>query len=112
MNTRRRSDLDGIAWAYDEVFHHELPAALSRYFTAGTSPRSTMSRAIAATADVLAVLIVDLLERWDHLDEYDRSFHVLLYLDIFGELEHLKKLDEMIEASRPTNEGPTPTQAR
>jgi hypothetical protein len=44
VNTERRGDLEGIAWAHDELFHHELPAAISCYLTAGTPPRSMMSR--------------------------------------------------------------------
>ena len=94
-------DLEGIAWAYDELIHHDLPAAISSYFTAGTPPGSVMSRAITATADVLADLTIDLVERWDHLDEYDRTFHMVVHLGILRELEHLKKLDEVIEASTP-----------
>jgi hypothetical protein len=66
-------DLEGIAWAYDELFRHELPAAISRDFTADTPPGSMMGRAVTATADALADLFVDLVERWDHLDEFDRS---------------------------------------
>lgn len=96
-------DLEGIAWAYDELFHHELPAAISRDFTAGTPPGSMMSRAVTATADVLADLFVDLVERWDHLNEDDRMFHVVVLLGIHRELEHLKKLNEATRAlSNPT----------
>jgi hypothetical protein len=108
VNTKRRRDLEEIAWAYDELFHHELPAAISCYLTAGTPPGSMMSRATTATADVLADLLVDLLEQWDQRDEHDQSFHVALYLDIFHAMAHLKKLDEVIQASAPTHEGTTP----
>ncbi|MGH8945965.1 MAG: hypothetical protein ACRDVL_07445 [Acidimicrobiia bacterium] len=91
-------DLGSIAWAYVELFHHDLPAAISRYFTAGTPPGSMMSRAITATADVLADLFVDLVERWTHLDEFDRTFHIVVLLDILHELGDLKKLNEVTDA--------------
>jgi hypothetical protein len=94
-------DADGMAWAHDELFHHELPAAISRWFTAGTPPGS-MSRAITATADVLADLFVDLVERWHVLDEDDRIFQVVVHVAVLRELEHLTKLGDVIGESTPT----------
>jgi hypothetical protein len=94
-------DAEGMAWAHDELFHHELPAAISRYLTAATPPGS-MSRAITATTDVLADLFVDVVERWHVLDEDDRSFQVVVHVAVLRELEHLTKLGDVIEASTPT----------
>ena len=61
-----------------------------------------MSRAITATADVLADLFVDLVERWHVLDEDDRIFQVVVHVAVLRELEHLTKFGDVIGESTPT----------
>jgi hypothetical protein len=112
MADGKTGDPGGMAWAHDELFHRELPAAISQYFTART-PLGPMNRAIIATTDVLAHLFVDLIDRWHLLDEDDRLFQMVVHLAVLRELEHLTKLDEVVEASSPTHdEATTRAQAR